>query len=178
MRLLCCPQLRAAFAARAEAGMRRQPLSLRSLRPVARLGSGAMGAVTLVTTTELRGDDRPRLFALKTILKSAAEEHGQQRAVLREKDVQALAGTGCAFCARLDAALHSERGLHLAMEFLQGGDLYSLLEREGVGGALGPRRALFYCGCVTLALRHLHLLRIVYRDLKVGTVVTHSVYQT
>jgi serine/threonine protein kinase len=136
-----------------------------------------MGAVTLVTTTELRGDDRPRLFALKTILKSAAEEHGQQRAVLREKDVQALAGTGCAFCARLDAALHSERGLHLAMEFLQGGDLYSLLEREGVGGALGPRRALFYCGCVTLALRHLHLLRIVYRDLKVGTVVTHRVYR-
>lgn len=51
----------------------------------------------------------------------------------------------------------------LLLEYLPGGDLGLLLERQG---PLGPQAARFYFGCAALGLETLHGLGVVHRDLK------------
>lgn len=55
--------------------------------------------------------------------------------------------------------------LYLLLEFLQAGDMFGLLLRQG--GTLDLWAAQYYSAIVTSALEYLHELNVVYRDLKV-----------
>lgn len=53
--------------------------------------------------------------------------------------------------------------LYMVIDYVSGGDFFTLLTREG---CVGNRRAQLYCAELVLALDHLHKRGIVYRDLK------------
>ena len=51
----------------------------------------------------------------------------------------------------------------MVLEYVQGGELFSYLRREG---SFNDADSKFYAGQITLAFQYLHSLKIVYRDLK------------
>ena len=55
------------------------------------------------------------------------------------------------------------REVYLSLEYLPGGDIDFLIDREGV---LSPHAARFYVGCAALALEALHSFGYVHRDVK------------
>jgi serine/threonine protein kinase len=67
------------------------------------------------------------------------------------------------FVVALRYAFQSDQRLYMAMEFIQGGDLYTYLYRIGTVTDL---QAKVFCAEITLALGHLHAVGVLYRDLK------------
>ena len=68
------------------------------------------------------------------------------------------------FIARLYCAFQDKCNIHMAIELLQGGDLFGLLKREGKN--FSEEKAVFYSGMIVLALEAIHKEKIAYRDLK------------
>lgn len=60
---------------------------------------------------------------------------------------------------------HTDNKLYLMMEWLGGGELFSVLRRTR-HGRFDEHEALFYTAQLVLALEHMHLHKTVYRDLK------------
>jgi p90 ribosomal S6 kinase len=60
-------------------------------------------------------------------------------------------------------AFQTEGKLYLVLDFLRGGDLFTRLTREH---RIEEEDARFYLAQILLALEYMHLLGIVYRDLK------------
>jgi len=123
------------------------------------LGSGGFARVLLAKDAATR-----RFFALKVIhkcrlLERKAETRTAQ--VLNEK--LALASLSHPFITSLHAHYQDAKYLYLLMEVALGGDLFGLLERNGL---MKETMARFYAGSLALAMEHLHLLEFVYRDLK------------
>lgn len=67
------------------------------------------------------------------------------------------------YIVSLKYAFQSSRKLFMVMDFVSGGDFFSMLSREG---AVSETRARLYTAELLLALEHLHGMGIVYRDLK------------
>lgn len=53
--------------------------------------------------------------------------------------------------------------MYLILDYAQGGELFTYLERRRM---FTEEEVVFFSGCVSLALGHLHSLGIIYRDLK------------
>jgi serine/threonine protein kinase len=60
-------------------------------------------------------------------------------------------------------ALQTPKKLFMVMDFVSGGDFFTLLSREG---SVSEAQARLFMAEILLALEHLHKLGIVYRDLK------------
>ena len=71
----------------------------------------------------------------------------------------------------LHYAFQTDHKLYLILEYLSGGELFTLLERKGV---FLEDAASFYLGEITLALGHLHTNGIIYRDLKPENIILNS----
>mmetsp|Transcript_70695 Transcript_70695/g.133446 ORF Transcript_70695/g.133446 Transcript_70695/m.133446 type:complete len:496 (+) Transcript_70695:57-1544(+) len=69
---------------------------------------------------------------------------------------------------RVESVFESDDDVHIVMEHLRGGELYTRLMSEG---ALGEDRAADVARQVTLALAYLHAHRVVHRDLKLENLV-------
>lgn len=67
------------------------------------------------------------------------------------------------FIQLMHSSFQTPSHLVLTLEFIQGGDLFTLLRQEQT---FINDVALFYMSEILLALEHLHKNRIVYRDLK------------
>ena len=67
------------------------------------------------------------------------------------------------FIVRLHYAFQTRGNLYLVLEYIQGGELFMMLEREGI---LEEGKSKMYLAQITLALGHLHQLGIIFRDLK------------
>lgn len=67
------------------------------------------------------------------------------------------------FVVALRYAFQTQYRLYMAMEFVQGGDLYTYLYRIGT---VTDMQAKIFCAEITLALGHLHSVGVLYRDLK------------
>jgi len=63
----------------------------------------------------------------------------------------------------LHYAFQTRGNLFLILEYIQGGELFMMLEREGI---LEERQSKLYLAQISLALGHLHNLGIIFRDLK------------
>lgn len=61
------------------------------------------------------------------------------------------------------AAFQTEGKLYLVLEFLRGGDLFTRLSKEVM---FTEEDVKFYLAELALALDHLHMVGIIYRDLK------------
>ena len=67
------------------------------------------------------------------------------------------------FIVRLHYAFQTRGKLYLVLEFIQGGELFMMLERKGI---LEEDVSKMYLAEITLALGYLHQLGIIFRDLK------------
>ena len=136
---------------------------LADCKQLAVLGEGAFGLVSLIRHKPTGG-----LFALKTMQKQRIQDLKQTRNVLSEKRVLTMC-KGHPFVLQLAGTSQDANCLYMALEFLQGGDLFGLMTR--LGGRTDADGARFYVGGVSLVLEFLHARHIAWRDLKPENIV-------
>lgn len=128
------------------------------LQNLALLGSGTFGKVTLVQDKNTKN-----VYALKTMLKSEIVIHKQQNNVMNEKNI--MIQCNHPFILKLYQTYKDQRKLHMLLEFVQGGELFSVLHTPQNDG-VPDGQAKFYGVGVLLAIAYLHGRDIAYRDMK------------
>ncbi|KAJ4828414.1 hypothetical protein Tsubulata_022866 [Turnera subulata] len=123
------------------------------IKPISR---GAYGRVFLAKK-RTTGD----FFAIKVLRKSDMIRKNAVENILAERDI--LISARNPFVVRLFYSFTCRENLYLVMEYLNGGDLYSLLKNLG---CLDEDMARIYIAEVVLALEYLHSLNVIHRDLK------------
>lgn len=141
-----------------------EPIAFADLKVKNQLGSGTFGRVKLVGYGK-------RLFALKTMHKAELVKQRQAHAVLREKELMLLCTHPCIL--RLYATYQDPHRLHLLLEFLQGGELFSVLHTKH-GDGVTHSAAQFYAVAVAAALQCIHDNSVAYRDLKPENILLDS----
>ncbi|KAG9440943.1 hypothetical protein H6P81_021108 [Aristolochia fimbriata] len=123
------------------------------IKPISR---GAFGKVFLARK-RTTGD----LFAIKVLKKMDMIRKNDIERILAEHNI--LITVRNPFVVRFFYSFTCRENLYLVMEYLNGGDLYSLLQKVG---RLEEDVARIYIAELVLALEYLHSLGIVHRDLK------------
>jgi hypothetical protein len=123
------------------------------IKPISR---GAYGKVFLARK-RTTGD----LFAIKVLKKLDMLRKNDIERIVAERNI--LITVRNPFVVRFFYSFTSKDNLYLVMEYLNGGDLYSLLRKVG---CLEEDVARIYIAELVLALEYLHSLGIVHRDLK------------
>lgn len=142
------------------------PLSLVHFRLLKRLGYGDIGSVYLV---ELRGTDT--FFAMKVMDKEALISRNKM--IRAETERQILGLLDHPFLPTLYTHFETEKFYCLVMEYCCGGNLHSLRQKQP-NRHFNEQAARFYASEVLLALEYLHMLGIVYRDLKPENVLVRD----
>ncbi|KAJ8532497.1 hypothetical protein K7X08_012420 [Anisodus acutangulus] len=141
-------------------------LDLRHFRLLKKLGSGDIGSVYL---SELCGTKC--YFAMKVMDKaSLASRKKLLRAQTERKILQSLDHP---FLPTLYSHFETEKFSCLVMEFCPGGDLHTLRQRQP-GKHFSEQAVKFYVAEVLLSMEYLHMLGIVYRDLKPENVLVRE----
>eukprot|EP01102_Stenamoeba_stenopodia_P009466 TRINITY_DN2792_c0_g1_i3.p1 TRINITY_DN2792_c0_g1~~TRINITY_DN2792_c0_g1_i3.p1 ORF type:complete len:699 (-),score=140.89 TRINITY_DN2792_c0_g1_i3:781-2877(-) len=120
------------------------------------ISRGNFGQVYLATKKKT-GDQ----YAIKVLKKQEMLLKNQAHHVKTERDI--LAFVNNPFVVKLYFAFTSKKYLYLVMEYLPGGDFYSMLEEIG---AFEESVAQHYVAELVLALEYLHAHGIIHRDLK------------
>ena len=128
------------------------------------LGVGGFGLVSLA-----RDKKTNETYALKKMQKQRIVDAEMQEMIVNEKNF--LAEMQNPFVLRLIATSQDAGSVYLILEFLQGGDLFSLLEKIDV---MDMSESRFYMGCTILALEYVHSRCIAFRDLKLENLVMDS----
>lgn len=123
------------------------------IKPISR---GAFGRVFLARK-RATGD----LFAIKVLKKADMIRKNAVESILAERDI--LISVRNPFVVRMFYSFTCRENLYLVMEYLNGGDLYSLLRNLG---CLDEDMARVYIAELVLALEYLHSLNVIHRDLK------------
>jgi len=126
------------------------------LKPFCILGTGTFGTVKLV-----KHDPSGQTFAIKIVSKARVVAFHQQEHIMNEKRI--LSEIDHPFCVELITTFKDESHLYMVLEFLPGGELFSLLQKER---RLSEGAASFYSCMVMLAFDYLHNRNFIYRDLK------------
>uniref|UniRef100_A0A0D3HWW4 non-specific serine/threonine protein kinase n=1 Tax=Oryza barthii TaxID=65489 RepID=A0A0D3HWW4_9ORYZ len=123
------------------------------IKPISR---GAFGRVFLAKK-RVTGD----LFAIKVLKKADMIRKNAVESILAERDI--LISARNPFVVRFFYSFTCRENLYLVMEYLNGGDLYSLLRNLG---CLDEDMARTYMAELVLALEYLHSMNVIHRDLK------------
>ncbi|XP_054828118.1 ribosomal protein S6 kinase alpha-5 isoform X2 [Eublepharis macularius] len=133
------------------------------------LGTGAYGKVFLVR--KISGHDAGKLYAMKVlkkatiIQKAKTTEHTKTERQVLEHIRQSP------FLVTLHYAFQTETKLHLILDYINGGELFThLSQRE----RFTEDEVRIYIGEIVLALEHLHKLGIIYRDIKLENILLDS----
>jgi len=122
------------------------------------VGTGTFGRARVV---KVKGSEDRTPLALKILKKSEVLRLKQVEHVKSETKI--LAMIEHPFIVNLLTTFQDEKRLFLVLEFVNGGELFSHLRKEG---RLPNDDARFYAGEITLAFQYLHDKNIIYRDLK------------
>ncbi|KAK0646561.1 kinase-like domain-containing protein [Cercophora newfieldiana] len=120
------------------------------------LGTGSFGRVHLV-----RSKHNQRFYAVKVLKKAQVVKMKQVEHTNDERRM--LGEVKNPFLITLWGTFQDSRNLYMVMDFVEGGELFSLLRKSG---RFPNPVAKFYAAEVTLALEYLHQRNIIYRDLK------------
>ncbi|XP_027110474.1 probable serine/threonine protein kinase IRE isoform X1 [Coffea arabica] len=123
------------------------------IKPISR---GAFGRVFLARK-RATGD----LFAIKVLKKADMIRKNAVESILAERDI--LISVRNPFVVRFFYSFTCRENLYLVMEYLNGGDLFSLLKSLG---CLDEDMARIYIAELVLALEYMHSLNVIHRDLK------------
>lgn len=131
---------------------------LADLKTLAVLGSGTFGRVTLVQEAKTKN-----IYALKTMMKSEVLAQKQQGNILAEKAI--MMDANHPFILRLFQTFKDSKRLMMLLEFIQGGELFSVLHTT-TGDGVSNVDSKFYSAGIILAVEYLHSKNIAYRDMK------------
>ncbi|KAG8072219.1 hypothetical protein GUJ93_ZPchr0006g44105 [Zizania palustris] len=141
-------------------------LGLSHFRLLKRLGCGDIGSVYL---SELSGTKS--YFAMKVMDKASLASRKKLLRAQTEKEI--LQCLDHPFLPTLYTHFETDKFSCLVMEYCPGGDLHTLRQRQP--GKYFPEQAVkFYVAEVLLALEYLHMLGIIYRDLKPENVLVRE----
>ncbi|XP_060519439.1 ribosomal protein S6 kinase alpha-5-like isoform X2 [Cylas formicarius] len=130
------------------------------------LGTGAYGKVFLVR--KRGGSDNGRLYAMK-VLKKASIVQKKKTTEHTKTERQVLeAVRDNPFLVTLHYAFQTDAKLHLILDYVAGGELFThLYQREH----FTEEEVRIYIGEIILALERLHSLGIIYRDIKLENIL-------
>jgi protein kinase A len=149
-------------------------LVYRDFQIIRPLGRGAFGSVKevkcirdplpdyLQTTSSSDSTIKSYRIALKIINKKSAHKMKQEEHVVNEKRI--LQALNFPFIIRFYFSFKDNANLYIGLELIEGGELFRHLRDSE---RFDEKKAKFYASQIILALEYLHLLGIVYRDLKV-----------
>jgi protein kinase A len=120
------------------------------------LGTGSFGRVHLVQSKH-----NHRFYAMKVLKKAQVVKMKQIEHTNDERRM--LNRVRHPFLVTLWGTWQDSRNLYMVMDFVEGGELFSLLRKSQ---RFPNPVAKFYAAEVTLALEYLHAHQIIYRDLK------------
>lgn len=120
------------------------------------IGKGSFGKVMQVVKK-----DTKQVYALKTIRKQHIISRMEVTHTLAERTV--LARIRNPFIVPLKFSFQSPEKLYLVLSFINGGELFWHLQREG---KFSMNRSRFYIAELLTALEALHDMNVIYRDLK------------
>ncbi|XP_066155836.1 ribosomal protein S6 kinase beta-2 [Euwallacea fornicatus] len=124
------------------------------------LGKGGYGKV--FQCRKRTGTDSGQIFAMK-VLRKASIVRNQKDVSHTKAERNILESVMHPFIVQLNYAFQTGGKLYLVLEYLNGGELFTHLENEGI---FMEDCSAFYLAEIILALEHLHSLGIIYRDLK------------
>lgn len=134
----------------------RKRMNVHNFEPITIIGKGAFGEVRLV-----RSKRTGELFALKKMSKSEMVHKNQVQHVRAEQSI--LAAADNPWIVQLKYSFQDEHCLYLAMEYLSGGDLMSILMKKDI---LSEDEARFYMVESIIATHSVHMMSYIHRDLK------------
>ncbi|KAM3328963.1 hypothetical protein ACQJBY_026195 [Aegilops geniculata] len=149
-------------------------VGLDHFRLVRRLGSGDLGNVYLCELREPphRPSSSGRLYyAMKVVDKDALAFRKKLRRAEVEREI--LRALDHPFLPTLYADFEASHYACLVMEFCPGGDLHVARQRQP-GRRFSVASARFYAAETVLALEYLHMMGVVYRDLKPENVLVRA----
>ncbi|KAF8253076.1 kinase-like protein [Wilcoxina mikolae CBS 423.85] len=132
------------------------PLTMNDFELMTVVGKGSFGKVM-----QVKKRDTQRVYALKTIRKQHIISRSEVNHTLAERTV--LAQINNPFIVPLKFSFQSPEKLYLVLAFVNGGELFHHLQREG---KFDINRARFYTAELLCALECLHGFNVIYRDLK------------
>uniref|UniRef100_A0A0D3H498 non-specific serine/threonine protein kinase n=1 Tax=Oryza barthii TaxID=65489 RepID=A0A0D3H498_9ORYZ len=141
-------------------------LGLGHFRLLKRLGCGDIGSVYL---SELSGTKC--YFAMKIMDKASLASRKKLLRAQTEREI--LQCLDHPFLPTLYTHFETDKFSCLVMEFCPGGDLHTLRQKQP-GKFFPEQAAKFYVAEVLLALEYLHMLGIIYRDLKPENVLVRE----
>lgn len=151
------PLARGALAMKCEIhNTKNQPLSIEDFTLLKVVGKGSFGKVM-----QVRKNDTRQIYALKTIRKAHIVSKSEVGHTLAERTV--LAKINNPFIVPLKFSFQSPEKLYFVLAFVNGGELFHHLQREG---RFDLNRARFYTAELLCALECLHEYNVIYRDLK------------
>jgi serum/glucocorticoid-regulated kinase 2 len=107
---------------------------------------------------QVRKKDTNRIYALKTIRKAHIVSRSEVTHTLAERTV--LAQVNNPFIVPLKFSFQNPEKLYLVLAFVNGGELFHHLQREG---RFSEERSRFYAAELLCALEHLHQFNVIYR---------------
>ncbi|XP_056161836.1 protein kinase PINOID-like [Syzygium oleosum] len=154
----------------------------RDFRLHRRIGSGDIGTVFLCSLKEGPGGggypadggetQQPApLYAMKVVDKEVVEK--KQKSQRAEMERRILKMVDHPFLPTLYAEFEASHFSCIVMEYCSGGDLHSLRHKQP-NKRFSLAAARFYAAEVLVALEYLHMLGIIYRDLKPENVLVRS----
>lgn len=141
-------------------------LGLSHFRLLKRLGCGDIGSVYL---SELSGTKS--YFAMKVMDKVSLESRKKLLRAQTEREI--LQSLDHPFLPTLYTHFETDKFSCLVMEFCPGGDLHTLRQRQP-GKRFTEQAVKFYVAEILLAMEYLHMLGIIYRDLKPENVLVRE----
>lgn len=134
----------------------RSRVSISDFESIAIIGRGAFGEVRVV-----RNRQTGEILALKKMNKTEMIRKNQVQHVRAERNVLAKANNP--WIVELKYSFQDEKYLYLAMEYLPGGDLMTVLIKRDI---LPQDEAKFYIAEMVLSVESVHKLNYIHRDLK------------
>ncbi|URE48311.1 protein kinase G11A-like [Musa troglodytarum] len=141
-------------------------LGLSHFRLLKKLGCGDIGSVYLSELSGMRS-----YFAMKVMDKGSLASRKKLLRSQTEREI--LQSLDHPFLPTLYSHFETDKFSCLVMEFCPGGDLHTLRQRQP-GKHFSEQAVKFYVAEVLLALEYLHMLGIIYRDLKPENVLVRE----
>ncbi|CAK1549342.1 unnamed protein product [Leptosia nina] len=130
------------------------------------LGTGAYGKVFLVK--KRCGVDEGKLYAMKLLKKASIVQKLKTAEHTRTERQVLEAVRACPFLVTLHYAFQTDTKLHLILDYVAGGELFThLYQREH----FNEDEVRIYIAEIILALEQLHKLGIIYRDIKLENIL-------